>query len=125
MASYYRPPVLHPLLVCRHHHQHLERELGLRQGTRGPQNQGSQWLQGWGGSLLSLSMSESDSWLSDSLSELIKISRISTFVSCLLLKNVANATAYLTSYIHKEQHWMAQWESEFLWLTASTHHLYQ
>ena len=42
-SSYLRTPVLHPLSVCLHHHQHLKRELGLCQWSRGPQIQGFQW----------------------------------------------------------------------------------
>jgi hypothetical protein len=47
-SSYLRPPILHPLSVCLHHHQHLQRDLGLRLWARGAQSQGSQWPQGWG-----------------------------------------------------------------------------
>ena len=47
-SSCYRTITLHPLSVSLHHHQHLQRDLVLRQWTREPQIQGSQWLQDWG-----------------------------------------------------------------------------
>ena len=85
-SSYHRPPVHYPLSVCLRQHQHLQRDLGLRQGTRGHQIQGSQWLEGW--------EAAPHCHCQNLIPDFVRIvQNLSAFVSCLLLKDIANATA--------------------------------